>query len=227
MAYDPKSQRVILFGGQVSEPVTVDETWAWDGRDWTQLETHGVQIRSGAALVYDTGRNALVLIGGSLGNVAFYADEWEWDGARWHAIPSSHPPPVAYAAVASDPGRSEIVLFGGTVHDQKGPGTVGTPVGDTWLEQDGKWTKAGPASGPTPRYDSVAAFDPELGQVVLFGGAACPTLDAGFWSWDGQNWTDSRGPLQPPARFAASAVYDSVRHLVILFGGTNEQVCFG
>ncbi len=226
MGYDPKSQRVILFGGDVSEPVTVNETWAWDGGDWAQLETNGVQIRSGAALVYDAGRGSLVLIGGSLANVTFYADEWVWDGARWHALTGSHPPPVAHAAVAYDPSRSELVLFGGTVHSSGGPGTIGDAVGDTWVEQGNLWTKASPATGPSPRYSSVSAFDPELGQVVLFGGAACPALDDGFWSWDGQNWTDARGPVEPSARFAASAVYDSVRHTVILFGGSREKVCY-
>lgn len=217
---------MILFGGEVSEPVTVNETWAWDGQDWAQLETKGVQIRSGAALVSDAGRDAPVLIGGSWGNVTFYADQWEWDGDRWRVIPGSRPPPVAHAAAAYDPSRSELVMFGGTVHGPGGPGTVGATVGDTWLEQGGKWTKASPASGPTARYDSVAVFDPELGQVVLFGGAACPALDAGFWSWDGQNWTDASGPVEPGARFAASAVYDSARHVVVLFGGSNEQACF-
>jgi hypothetical protein len=225
MGYDPKSERVILFGGGVSEGPGRGETWAWDGQDWAQLETSGLQQRSGAALVYDVGRGALVLVGGYL-DLIYYRDEWEWDGSRWRALRGSHPPPVAFAAAAYDPSRAQIVLFGGTVHGPGGVGSIGTPVGDTWLEQGGGWTKASPATGPSARYDSAAVFDPELGQVVVFGGAACPTVDAGFWSWDGQNWTDARGPVEPSARFAASAVYDSVRHVVVLFGGSNEQVCF-
>ena len=226
MAYDPKSERVILFGGYVSESLIDDQTWAWDGQDWAHLDAAGPPRRSGAALIYDIGRGALLLIGGSFGNITFYADEWEWNGKGWRAFRGSISPAVAFAAAAYDPGRSELVLFGGTVHGPGGVGSIGAPVGDTWLEQGGKWTRASSGIGPSARYEAVAVFDPELGKVVLFGGAACPKLDAGFWSWDGKAWTDSSGATEPSPRFAAAAVYDSTRHFVVLFGGSHEQVCF-
>ena len=230
MGFDPKSGRVILFGGYVAEGQPLNETWAWQGNDWTQLDAPGPAARQGASLVLDGDRNALVLIGGNQGNLIFFADEWEWTGTAWRRVAGENSPPVAFAATDYDPTRSEMVMFGGTVHGSGGAGYIGDPIADTWVERNGAWTKRTPDSGPTARYSSVAVFDPEARGVVLFGGAACPTADAGFWSWagtiDGATWVELKPAVKPPPRFAASAVYDSARHFVVLFGGSNEQVCF-
>jgi hypothetical protein len=38
LAWDPASNRLVLFGGQASfDGADLDDTWAWDGRSWTQL----------------------------------------------------------------------------------------------------------------------------------------------------------------------------------------------
>jgi hypothetical protein len=230
MDFDPRSGRVILFGGNVAEGLWLNETWAWQGNDWTQLDAPGPAARSGASLVFDADRNALVLIGGGLGNVTFFGDEWQWTGTGWRRLAGENSPPVAFAAAAYDPTRSAIVMFGGTVHGPGGVGSIGEPTADTWVERNGAWTKRPAASGPTARYSSVAVFDWEARGVVLFGGAACPKPDAGLWWWagtlDGATWVELQSAAKPTPRFAATAVYDSARHFVVLFGGSNEQVCF-
>jgi hypothetical protein len=41
MAYDEDRQQVIVFGGQAGGDLsTWAQTWAWDGQDWTQLQTY-------------------------------------------------------------------------------------------------------------------------------------------------------------------------------------------
>jgi len=36
MAYDPRRERVVLFGGYDDE--NLGDTWEWDGERWTQVE---------------------------------------------------------------------------------------------------------------------------------------------------------------------------------------------
>ena len=230
MGFDPKSGRVILFGGNVSEGLFLSETWAWYGNDWTQLDTPGPAARSGASLVLDGDRNALVLIGGSVGNDTFFADDWQWTGAAWQRLPWANPPPVAFAAADYDPTRSQIVMFGGTVHGAGGVGSIGEPTADTWVERNGAWTKRAPDSAPSARYSAVGVFGWEARAIVLFGGAVCPNAAARSWSWTGlfnqETWAELKPAVKPSPRFAATAVYDQARRFVGLFGGSNEQVCF-
>jgi hypothetical protein len=150
------------------------------------------------------------------------ADTWTFDGKAWSEVRAPGP----FAAAAYDPTRSQVVLFGGTVQSSGGVGSIGDPVGGTWVERNGAWDKRSPVSAPTARYSAVAVFDAEVRAVIVFGGAACPRADAGLWSWDGTTWIELKPNVKPPPRFAATAVYDSARHFEVLFGGSSEQVCF-
>jgi hypothetical protein len=37
MGYDPGRKRIVLYGGLDSEGMTLDDTWEWDGQEWTCL----------------------------------------------------------------------------------------------------------------------------------------------------------------------------------------------
>ena len=77
MAYDEARQRTVLFGGLVGG----DETWEWDGTNWTQLKpTVSPSSRMHHAMVYDSKRGRTVLFGGTAGG----DETWEWDGKNWY-----------------------------------------------------------------------------------------------------------------------------------------------
>lgn len=65
MAYDEVRQEVIVFGGQAGGDLeTWTQTWAWDGQDWTQLQTFitpPVEMAYGAQLVYLPRLHSVVL----------------------------------------------------------------------------------------------------------------------------------------------------------------------
>jgi hypothetical protein len=91
--------KMVLFGGDtIPEPygdwVSVNETWVWDGTDWTQMQpAQSPDARSFAGMAAAGG--LVVLYGGSTfgGDFGQPAGTWTWDGTAWtkHAGPDPGP----------------------------------------------------------------------------------------------------------------------------------------
>lgn len=67
MAYDADHDRVLLVGGNPHPTqVVADDTWVFDGTDWSILTNAETPlVRSGAALAYDTATRRTLLFGGT------------------------------------------------------------------------------------------------------------------------------------------------------------------
>lgn len=83
MAYDPVGGRVILFGGR-SRALNLDDTWSYDGGEWSRIDATGPSARNGHAMVYDARAKAVLLFGGRH-EPAYFNDLWAFDGA-WRQI---------------------------------------------------------------------------------------------------------------------------------------------
>ena len=109
-AYDPIRDVMLLFGGYhcCSPTVFYDDTWEYDGAQWTQRSpAHHPATRETATIVHDAARGRMVLFGGgrSAGSVV-YNDTWEWDGSDWTQRTLSQSPPARWAhAMAFDAHR--------------------------------------------------------------------------------------------------------------------------
>ena len=127
MAFDSSKNVVTLFGGLLQqgdpsqETSYLNDTWEWDGQNWTQQEDTGPN-RCGHTMAYDDNRQRLVLFGGNDALNQWYGDTWEWDGAAWTQRADSGCPPRTGASLVFTGG--ECVLFGGT-------GSAG-PQKQTW-----------------------------------------------------------------------------------------------
>src|SRR5262249_25333994 len=75
LAYDSARGRTVLFGGQATAPPTsLQDTWEWDGTDWTQRATAASPApRYGHVLAFDSARGRTVLFGHFP-----FADTWEY-----------------------------------------------------------------------------------------------------------------------------------------------------
>jgi uncharacterized SAM-binding protein YcdF (DUF218 family) len=96
MAYDPVSNKVVLFGG-MGASANLNDTWAFDGTTWTQLTTTGAPpVRNGATMAFDLPTRKLVLFGGFDTN-KYLRDTWIFDGASstWTEAQMASPPPKA------------------------------------------------------------------------------------------------------------------------------------
>jgi len=86
------------------------------------------------------------------------------------------------------------------------------------------WTRVYPSVSPTPRSSCAAAFDPDRGQMLVFGGN--PPTDE-LWLWDGAAWTASGASVRPPARYASALAFDESRGRAVLFGGRTAGPSLG
>ena len=91
------------------------------------------------------------------------------------------------------------------------------------------WTEVNTSTQPSNRDQVQMAYDPMIGEVVLFGGYA-PTIhaDGDTWEFHAGIWTNvtSTFTVAPPARWAAGFAYDPAVHGLVLFGGRNTTTFF-
>ncbi|HEY8091494.1 MAG TPA: kelch repeat-containing protein [Polyangiaceae bacterium] len=99
--------RVVLFGGDTLPPSyglwrSVDETWVWDGTDWTQAHpAQSPEARSFAGMAAAGGQ--VVLFGGSTfgGSFGEPSGTWTWDGTTWTRFTGPGPEPRNYPTMAA------------------------------------------------------------------------------------------------------------------------------
>ena len=212
MAFDALRQRVVLFGGTLGpQNFHSDDTWEWDGSDWTLRATaQRPTPRTEHAMAFDRARGVVVLFGGFDG-LRYYDDTWEWNGQDWRRVPTSTVPRErAGHAMAYDAAAGHVVLFGGA--------RVPDLLNDTWTYDGVDWTPLTPGTQPTPRSQHTMVHDALRHRIVVAGGEGVASItDA--WEWDGADW-QQRSPANPPgARFAHAAAYDNARQQMLLFGG--------
>ena len=139
MAFDQARQQIVMFGGNCpNSSCQLNDTWAWNGTNWTQQTTFSQPSpRSQAAMAYDTGRQEIVLFGGGGGTPG--SETWTWNGTNWNQKnPVHHPASLRVHAMAYDPVRSQIVLTGGYLDANN------TVTNDTWIWDGVDWFHLSP-----------------------------------------------------------------------------------
>ncbi|HET8542665.1 MAG TPA: kelch repeat-containing protein [Anaeromyxobacter sp.] len=215
-AYDPRSARMLVFGGQqdVGESSTrLDSTLEFDGRTnvWTQRTPVAPPLdrppaMAGGAMAFDPSRRRSVLFGGSASDGTYRTDVWEWDGIRWWNVQPALAPPLGAPAMAYQPyskvtGR--IVVFGGR--------TTGDPSNELWEWDGATWTQRPTSGGPPQKRNRAGlAYDALQNVLVLFGGNGyfpqfpfpeepAPLNDTWELSGSPSAWTWTRRANPPPA----------------------------
>ena len=215
MAYDPISQKVVMFGGWDGSSYPND-TWTFDGTNWTQVITATAPPgRAGGGAAYDSTLQKVVLYGGF--DHQYLNDTWLWDGATstWtEATPAKTPKAVTGPMVFPDPLTGNADEFGGW--DGRRYQLT------TWRLRDDIWHKQYPKQFPSARAAGVIGTNPVLKQTVVFGGLA-DVNPVNTWTFDGKNWTQQSPATQPEQRLNVGTVYDPRFHGVVTFGGFTGQ----
>jgi len=85
LGYDPRRQRIVLYGGSYGGTNYYD-TWEYNGTTWSPITTNAhPRASSDARFSYDAARGTLLLFGGR-DPTSYYNDVWEWDGATWRRL---------------------------------------------------------------------------------------------------------------------------------------------
>jgi hypothetical protein len=75
MAYDAATHTVVLFGG-FNGGALLDDTWTWNGSDWTQQHpATSPSARETTSVAYDGATGTVVLFGGN-GSEGALGDTW-------------------------------------------------------------------------------------------------------------------------------------------------------
>jgi hypothetical protein len=220
MIYDTARGKAVMFGGfgwVGSSYSRLNDTWEYDGVNWTQITTaSSPSPRQDHAIAYDSARQKVVMFGGYANG---YPDEtWEYDGVNWTQVTTNTTPSARdQHAMIYDTARGMVVMFGGNNFT---PGFLN----DTW-EYDGvNWTHVATASSPSARSYHSMAYDSVRGKVVMFGGFDSTSGHINdTWEYGGVNWTQVTTNTTPSARKDHTMAYDSVRGKVVMFGGQDSS----
>ncbi len=227
-ASDPSAGTALLFGGHNGSTVYGD-TWLYENSTWvpeTPLSigpTDSPSPRWGAAMTFDPADGAYLLFGGRNAG-AWLNDTWLWKDGTWTEVPTG-PAPAArsYASLADVPTApwNAPILFGGNAL---------LPFNDTWEFANDSWTNLTPTlpTAPSPRYGAGAAYDPDAGALIVFGGYDDPSTGgtgalADTWAFGAGGWTRLATALGPSARLSPVAVFAPTLGGLLLYGGINPQ----
>jgi uncharacterized protein (TIGR03437 family) len=233
VVYDSAHGQVVLFGGVngiSANSQTFDDTWVWDGLNWTQQSPQSTPGgRSVFSMAYDSAHDETVLFGGASANFPTLNDTWVWNGSNW-AQEFSNVRPAARAdqTMTYDSAHDQVVMFGGNINFL-------TDLNDTWLWQSSNWTQQFPQGSPSLRINAAMVYDSAHGQVVFFGGVATIDSTTGFqtyvyrdtWAWNGSNWTQEFPATSPTIRNSHAMAYDSAHDQVVMFGGAGIGIVLG
>jgi len=200
--------------------------------NWVQVNIPGStpSARYGHAMVYDSTRAKVIMFGGQNAQGVNNNEVWELDSASntWTNVTpatGSMPSPRFYAGMAYDVSSSKVLIYGGQVSNI-GPGIAGDtwewdPATHTWMAKP----SASLANGP--RLGSGMAYDPNLHQVILFGGRNFSSFGhtlTGTYAWNGTTWQQLNTPVGPIGRYTQGMATDFARSKVVMFGGYNGNL---
>ncbi len=195
MIYDSGRDRVILLHALNDLPNGLYQTWEWTGTAWEQGPNLGpVGGQGRPAFCFDSGRGRGLLY--AIDWDSIFEETWEYiPGAtaaqsRWQQVAVSGAPFEGHIGVglAYDSYRRQVIRQGG-----KAPSSLYSYLEATyaWDAAASKWTIIGAMPSSARRGGSALCFDPDLGQMVLYGGFRLDPPDNSFYFTD--TWQLLRG----------------------------------
>jgi hypothetical protein len=254
LAYDPglDGGELVANGQPLTPGVSPSATWVRNTTGWhditSALPVNPPELR-GAEMDYDPGWGGILLEGGFAPPSPLYgmvSETWLFNGTGWHDITNATSPidgtsPVLYGGnMVWDGAIHRMVYVNGCAQFDCGDGELS----QTW-ELASHWSSLGNNSGPgnvSPLFlqASATAYDPALGDLVLFGGYNHLLYNNAFsvtdftFLFNGTAWVNDTSHLQacepacsyPGARASAGMTWDGQLGRIVLVGGLNNSSLF-
>jgi putative cell wall-binding protein len=210
----------LLAGVQAAAALTAGSARAaTSAPTWTSLQpAKSPPPGADSSTVYDAATGQLVAYDDD-GGCTPYAT-WTWDGAAWSLHQQVHPPQLRdEPTLGYDPASRQVVMYGGFASDECPGDTFEGMEGETWTWNGSIWTQQHPATSPSPRWETCAAYDEQTGQFITFGGWGYVSDEPFYynetWNWTGTTWVQLLPALTPPGG-GCSMTYDAARKVIML-----------
>jgi len=203
-----RSNNTILYTGGICAATTTEETYEWDGTNWTKIDlTSSTDAHVGSALTFDPDRQNAVLFGGAPVTGALLTGTFTYSNKAWSGVGDiDYPVPRSLFTFTSDPVDKVIYMFGG-VNDA-------TTFFDFWTYQNGMFRPVLTSSQPTDCGAPIGAYDTDRSKLIVLCSAGAT------WEYDGTKWSQfDANKTAPPAHRFASLVYDQNLKKIVFFGG--------
>jgi hypothetical protein len=230
MAYDCKSDRMILHGGGgifekgKFEDAILNQTWAYDFNNNTWTRMSDGPARLGHQMAYDLESDRVVMFSGACfrdGRFQDVQETWAYDFNHdtWTEMnPAASPAPRHYHGMAYDKKSDSVTLWGGFLGKT-------APDSSVWLYDfnSNSWTEQKPESGPGARWYHAMAYEEASGKILIYGGGDEGTDES--WAYEARSniWM-KLGPATNPgtiSRMPMVFVPDTGR--MVLFGGQLDS----
>ncbi len=220
MAYDAINKYVVLYGGTDSSGNVLSDTWTYAAGNWTDITSKVTGKPPGtyrASAVWDAADGYVLMFGGCTSSTCPDNYAWSYVNGTWTDLSSSDgtaPSARVYTPLSYDNLTGQVILFGGAT-GLSGPGSS-----DTWAFSGGKWYDQTKNISVTPymRGFQVAAYDPELSSVIMFGGSnngAGNNITNDTWGY---------GPLLPSSLAVAPTAIDLGQGVTFSAAGFSNDV---
>ena len=86
-AYDERRNVLVLYGGRPVElGACSQETWEWDGQDWSLKDVSPPTACDHVRMVYDAASGESILFSGLDPSESPVNDTWSWNGQEWKLL---------------------------------------------------------------------------------------------------------------------------------------------
>lgn len=216
--YDKKRDKMLAFGGIPLVGQKSLALWEEDLGSWKRLSL-SLNVAFASA-VYDELRETVVVFGGIKESELSNDTTIYSDNSVWQPIESKIKPPArAHASMVYARKGKNTILFGGATRD----GRFLKILNDTWSFDGNEWIQISPDVSPSARAGACAVYEPNLEEIILFGGTDGARFMNDMWAWTGTTWREIPVKNAPSARAYAGMVYDETNQQVILFGGQTAN----
>jgi len=208
LTWQSSNNTVLYTGGVCASSVGTEETYEWDGTNWTKIDlTSFAGDYIGSALTFDPDRGNAVLFGGAPAAGVLLAATFTYADKAWVAIGDvNYPVPRSLFTFTTDPVHKVVYLYGG-LNDA-------SSFFDFWTYQNGMFRPQIQSSQPSDCQNPLASYDTDRSKLVML----CST--SATWEFDGINWTQfDATKTAPPGHRFSSMVYDQTLKKTVFFGG--------
>jgi hypothetical protein len=209
MAYDPVNKEIIMFGGYRADGTLLNDTWSWDGTDWTLLSpAASPSARYDHVMAARPSDGAILLFGGYTGSHT--NETWLWNGTTWSQL-----------SPETVPNANNTYYNAMTYHEGLGGWFLYSEnQGTTWLFNGTNWSQLTTAVHPNTGARPQIVYDASRGEVVLNGG---DDLDSETWVFTAGEWAQKSPSTVPNRRRGNVIVYDSTTELVYSILGDYDS----